>query len=227
MHFCDILTGEGNTKWSPASVGAAMQAMIYSGMNGIGLALVVPCVQSLIADYTLAERRGAAFGVLYFTGAIGEQQMLPGSVHWRTQCTKLGCYGEYSWQGSMVLCLWHALVNDVRERTGTYPSASPEQYTCKLRASSDSIDLQERLLPVACASFLVKAQLITIAGGLIGGFFATNLGRSTIAGIEGWRCAFHLVALVSLITSGLTLWLAVDPRRKLAVRLPLDSQAWQ
>ncbi|CAK0783950.1 hypothetical protein CVIRNUC_007153 [Coccomyxa viridis] len=99
------------------------QAMIYSGMNGIGLALVVPCVQSLIADYTLAERRGAAFGVLYFTGAIG---------------------------------------------------------------------------------------------GLIGGFFATNLGRSTIAGIEGWRCAFHLVALVSLITSGLTLWLAVDPRRKLA-----------
>ena len=68
-----------------------------------------------------------------------------------------------------------------------------------------------------------KAKLITIAGGLIGGFFATNLGRSTIAGIEGWRCAFHLVALVSLITSGLTLWLAVDPRRKLAVRLSLDS----
>ena len=71
-----------------------------------------------------------------------------------------------------------------------------------------------------------------IAGGLIGGFFATNLGRSTIAGIEGWRCAFHLVALVSLVTAGLTLWLAVDPRRKLAVRLSLrlpgvgDSQAW-
>ncbi len=46
--------------------------MIYSGINGIGLALVVPCVQSLIADYTPAEKRGAAFGVLYFTGALGE-----------------------------------------------------------------------------------------------------------------------------------------------------------
>ena len=69
---------------------------------------------------------------------------------------------------------------------------------------------------------LAEGQLATIAGGLIGGFFATNLGRSTIAGIEGWRCAFHLVALVSLITSGLTLWLAVDPRRKLAVRLSSD-----
>ena len=50
----------------------SVQAMIYSGINGIGLALVVPCVQSLIADYTPAEKRGAAFGVLYFTGALGK-----------------------------------------------------------------------------------------------------------------------------------------------------------
>ena len=55
------------------------------------------------------------------------------------------------------------------------------------------------------------------AGGLIGGFFATNLGRSTVFGIEGWRCAFHLVALVSIVTSVMTMWLAVDPRKKLAV----------
>ncbi len=51
--------------------------MLYSGMNGIGLALVVPCVQSLIADYTPAEKRGAAFGVLYFTGALGEHSPSP------------------------------------------------------------------------------------------------------------------------------------------------------
>ena len=67
---------DGGSRQSATSAGAAMQAMVYSGMNGIGLALVVPCVQSLIADYTLAERRGAAFGVLYFTGAIGEAYFL-------------------------------------------------------------------------------------------------------------------------------------------------------
>ena len=39
-------------------------------------------------------------------------------------------------------------------------------------------------------------------------------------GIEGWRCAFHLVALVSIVTSVLTMWLAADPRKKLAVRAP-------
>ena len=56
---------------SASSRTALSQAMLYSGMNGVGLALVVPCVQSLIADYTPAENRGAAFGVLYFTGALG------------------------------------------------------------------------------------------------------------------------------------------------------------
>ena len=82
IYFCDTLMNEGSAKLA-TSVGAAIQAMIYSGMNGIGLALVVPCVQSLIADYTLAERRGAAFGVLYFTGAIGVQQMLPACLQLR------------------------------------------------------------------------------------------------------------------------------------------------
>ena len=60
-------------------------------------------------------------------------------------------------------------------------------------------------------------------GGLIGGFFATNLGRGTVFGIEGWRCAFYLVALVSVVVSALTLWLAVDPRKRLAVSPSLLS----
>lgn len=58
---------------------------------------------------------------------------------------------------------------------------------------------------------------------MAGGFFATNLGGMQILGLEGWRCAFHLVAIVSIITSILVMWLAVDPRRKTAVR-PLCLQ---
>ena len=48
------------------------------------------------------------------------------------------------------------------------------------------------LRPVACCMHrvLAEGQLVTIAGGLIGGFFATNLGRSTIAGIEGVEMRF-------------------------------------
>ena len=63
--------------------------MIYSGINGIGLALVVPCVQSLIADYTPAEKRGAAFGVLYFTGALGEAFSSVLHIPTMSPCVKL------------------------------------------------------------------------------------------------------------------------------------------
>ncbi|EIE19976.1 MFS general substrate transporter [Coccomyxa subellipsoidea C-169] len=99
------------------------QAMLYSAANGVGLALVIPCVQSLIADYNPPESRGRAFGVMFFTSALG---------------------------------------------------------------------------------------------GMAGGFFATNLGGMQILGLEGWRCAFHLVAALSIVTSVLVMWLAVDPRRKIA-----------
>ncbi|KAK9902677.1 hypothetical protein WJX75_002341 [Coccomyxa subellipsoidea] len=99
------------------------QAMLYSAANGVGLALVIPCVQSLTADYNPPEMRGRAFGVMFFTSALG---------------------------------------------------------------------------------------------GMAGGFFATNLGGMQILGLEGWRCAFHLVAIISIITSILVMWLAVDPRRKTA-----------
>ena len=74
---CKTASALGITLCSPISTRPRcpfLQAMLYSGMNGIGLALVVPCVQSLIADYTPADKRGAAFGVLYFTGALGEHR---------------------------------------------------------------------------------------------------------------------------------------------------------
>lgn len=45
--------------------------MIYSAANGVGLALVIPCVQSLTADYHPPEMRGRAFGVMFFTSALG------------------------------------------------------------------------------------------------------------------------------------------------------------
>lgn len=36
--------------------------------NGIGLALIIPNSQSLVADYYTATRRGEAFGTLMLTG---------------------------------------------------------------------------------------------------------------------------------------------------------------
>lgn len=40
-------------------------------MNGIGLALVLPCVQSMLADVYSPQTRGRAFGTLLTLAAVG------------------------------------------------------------------------------------------------------------------------------------------------------------
>ena len=45
--------------------------MLVWAFNGVGLALIIPNTQSLVADYYTATQRGEAFGKLYLTGAQG------------------------------------------------------------------------------------------------------------------------------------------------------------
>jgi MFS family permease len=50
---------------------ALFQVAISRGLNGIGLALVVPSIQSLVADSTDDGTRGSAFGWLQLASCIG------------------------------------------------------------------------------------------------------------------------------------------------------------
>ncbi|KAL5222034.1 hypothetical protein ABZP36_026747 [Zizania latifolia] len=94
------------------------QIAVARGMNGIGLALVTPAIQSLVADYTDDNSRGSAFGWLQLTGNLGS---------------------------------------------------------------------------------------------LIGGLFSIMLSSTTFMGIAGWRIAFHIVALISILVGTLVHLFAVDP----------------
>ena len=47
------------------------QGSVFWAVNGVGLSLVIPNGQSLIADYYEDLDRGKAFGALYLTGAVG------------------------------------------------------------------------------------------------------------------------------------------------------------
>lgn len=49
-----------------------MQAAAFAGLNGAGLALVLPCVQSILAEVYSAGRRGLAFGLVMTAGVLGE-----------------------------------------------------------------------------------------------------------------------------------------------------------
>jgi MFS family permease len=45
--------------------------MVLSAANGFGLSLVIPCCQSMIADYYPAKDRGKAFGMLFMVSILG------------------------------------------------------------------------------------------------------------------------------------------------------------
>ncbi|KMT08799.1 hypothetical protein BVRB_6g135220 [Beta vulgaris subsp. vulgaris] len=62
--------------WSAATFLVAFsstffQVAVSRALNGIGLAIVIPAVQSLVADSTDDSNRGTAFGWLQLTGGLG------------------------------------------------------------------------------------------------------------------------------------------------------------
>ena len=119
------ILGWGCLIWGSMSLAFSLsssmaQGLFFWALNGVGLALLIPNAQSLIADYFSEYSRGRAFGFLYLTAAIG---------------------------------------------------------------------------------------------GMLGALGATNLGHLRPWGlIEGWRVAFMIVALISLIVGILNMAYSVDPR---------------
>ncbi|KAF0913183.1 hypothetical protein E2562_020349 [Oryza meyeriana var. granulata] len=116
-----------------------LQVAIARGLNGIGLALVVPSIQSLVADSTDDGTRGSAFGWL---------------------------------------------------------------------------------------------QLASSLGLISGGFVGLLLAQTTVFSIEGWRIAFHLVAIISVFVGILNWFFAVDPHFRTSndgtTDRPVSKQsAWQ
>lgn len=70
-------------------------AMFFAAVNGLGLALLVPCCQSLVADLHPPERRGRAFGLMQLTGAIGG---MAGSV-FATNMGASATVASWGWDG--------------------------------------------------------------------------------------------------------------------------------
>ncbi|KAK9990221.1 hypothetical protein SO802_025206 [Lithocarpus litseifolius] len=114
----------GSFLWAAATFCVAIsstffQVAVSRGLNGIGLAIVIPAIQSLVADSTDDSNRGLAFGRLQLTGNLGS---------------------------------------------------------------------------------------------IIGGLCAVLFAATSIMGIPGWRIAFHLVAIISVIVGILVRLFAKDPR---------------
>lgn len=90
-----IIIATGAFIWSVCTIGVSMstslvQACSFTSMNGLGLALVIPCAQSLMADYFPAEQRGRAFGAMQLTMSLGS---MVGSLY----ATNVAKYQVHSW----------------------------------------------------------------------------------------------------------------------------------
>lgn len=65
----------GLTRWVPYPL---VMGYIAWSLNGLGLSLVIPNTQSIVADYYTSESRGTAFGFLFFLSSVGA---IVGSVY--------------------------------------------------------------------------------------------------------------------------------------------------
>lgn len=79
----------------------ALQATAWAALSGIGLALVIPCVQAIIAELYSPYERGRAFGFLFTVSALGGFPVcLPALVrachvqNWRTSFLE-GAGGDF------------------------------------------------------------------------------------------------------------------------------------
>ncbi|GMH33108.1 hypothetical protein BSKO_00942 [Bryopsis sp. KO-2023] len=81
----------GLSRWAPHPL---VIASIVWAFNGLGLSLVVPNVQSIIADFYSDNERGTAFGTLYFTAGVGS---IIGSVY-ATNAAGWDVGGVKGWQ---------------------------------------------------------------------------------------------------------------------------------
>ncbi|CAL8470603.1 g10145 [Coccomyxa elongata] len=72
-----FLSAAGTLIWGITSVGIGSarnfsQAATFSSLNGIGLALVLSSVQSVLADIYRPEQRGLAFGIMLTAASVGQ-----------------------------------------------------------------------------------------------------------------------------------------------------------
>ena len=187
-------------------------SMLVWSITGLGLALVIPNVQSVIAG---AHRR-----------IPSEQHAVPAQpaackphtasrlAQHTSRAVKL-CSG---WQ----LRIWHschsaqaAHVDEIRSTTWAGDCCALAMH-CVSENNSDLAGLRRRLLHTrraltACCcgpDFFAEKnrgkafgvlQMTSLLGGSLGALYATNLGAAEPFGFEGWRFAFFSVAMLSII----------------------------
>ena len=82
----------------------SMQAAAWIAMNGVGLALVMPCAQSIMAEAFPSQERGRAFGMLFTLSAFGEWRLPSVEVPPAMSAPLERAWHAERWTGSQGAC---------------------------------------------------------------------------------------------------------------------------
>lgn len=170
----------------PGSDRTAAQATIWAALSGVGLALVLPCVQAIIAELYTAFERGRAFGFLFTVSALGEPSCTV-SICLTGNTVQVPCHQE---SRSDMCYLWRA-----GGVIGTF---------CAISFGNRAVHGVE----VRCISRLLPAIDLVPRIKMEG--LPRHLLR--ITGVQVWRVLFWAMAGISLITCVIILTMAVEPR---------------
>ena len=177
--------------------GPRVQGSIFWAVNGVGLSLVIPNGQSLIADYYEDLDRGKAFGALYLTGAVGA---MIGALYATNIGASLAQGGDPSILPYVVM---------ISEPSGASTAALEELRHHFYGSSGGPYHVyfkhSLRTQPI-CAVRSLQAGAVELRRVL------HTAGATSPFGIEGWRFAFLSVALVSIAIGIGNFMFAHDPR---------------
>eukprot|EP01025_Chloroclados_australasicus_P021392 TRINITY_DN224_c2_g1_i2.p1 TRINITY_DN224_c2_g1~~TRINITY_DN224_c2_g1_i2.p1 ORF type:complete len:531 (+),score=44.75 TRINITY_DN224_c2_g1_i2:400-1992(+) len=140
--------------------------MLFWGINGIGLAMVIPNYQSVTADYYPAQQRGKAFGTLYLTSYAGgmlggmfgtnmAHQDVFGLTGWRVAFFFVGVFSL------MVSALTYAFAKDPRD---------PAKLDKISKSNTSSFTMLKKLWKDVKAVIMVPTFIIIILQGIVGSF---------------------------------------------------------
>mmetsp|Transcript_5450 Transcript_5450/g.15171 ORF Transcript_5450/g.15171 Transcript_5450/m.15171 type:complete len:500 (+) Transcript_5450:565-2064(+) len=167
-------------------------AVFFSAWNGLGLSLVIPSSQSLIADYYPARARGKAFGLLYMTGSFGG--MLAGLF-----ATNVGGRMPFGIEGWRFAYFCIAMVSLVTGTAVLLWAVDPRRSTASARRTiSNSMWVETE------AIFRVRSFQIIILQGIAGSMPWFAFGYLTLyfqlLGFSDWHASL-LVAMFGLSTA--------------------------
>nr|ACK44506.1 AT5G10190-like protein [Arabidopsis arenosa] len=142
------------------------QVAVSRGLNGIGLAIVTPAIQSLVADSTEDNNRGMAFGWLGFTSNIGSILGYVFSILFASKSFN----GVAGWRIAFLLVAFVSVIVGILVRLfATDPHYSDRKITKHVKDKPFWSDIRD-LLQEAKMVIKIPSFQIFVAQGVSGSF---------------------------------------------------------